>query len=359
MPNALGNFLAPSRAEIDQEKYGNALLRNQVNRLPQANRMQDLSIQGAEQELRAGDQQFSDQQRKAAAGIAANMALAVAQSPDPVKDAQSLFSNPQFVSAVQFLGLQAPTFDAAKDTPDSLKAGAATFARSLGAQVPQQLRTFEREGALLQEDPTNGKLTQVMTRPPQGPTPKGPDAPSGYEFNADGSLRPIKGGPADPQGPNNRRNSMQLRKEYEDQEAVKTYRTVLPLYERAAKAPDSRAGDISVIYALGKMFDPGSVVREGELQLSMNAAPWLQQMAAGIKSQITGEGRLTPPMRATILDALNGQVEALRQPYEQERARYGQYASDSGMTPDSVVGPDPAAAFQPKGGGGWTVVEVK
>jgi hypothetical protein len=38
----------------------------------------------------------------------------------------------------------------------------------------------------------------------------------------------------------------------------------------------------------------------------------------------------------------------LRAPYAQERERYGQYAADAGFDPNSVVGPDPAAAFAPR-----------
>jgi hypothetical protein len=196
-------------------------------------------------------------------------------------------------------------------------------------------------GSLLQRGP-NGEVRPIVGAAAQT---GGPDAPSGYRYKPDGTLEPVLGGPADPSGPGARRASMQLRKEYEDQEPVKQYRIVLPLFQRASTAPDNRAGDISVIYALGKMFDPTSVVREGELQLAQTAAPWLQQMAASINSQITGEGRLNPQTRATIMQALNGQVEALRMPYEQERQRYGQYAEDSGFESGTVVGPDPAEAF--------------
>lgn len=141
------------------------------------------------------------------------------------------------------------------------------------------------------------------------------------------------------------RNIQSLRKEFEGMEAVKNYKLVLPLYERAVKAPNTRAGDVSVIYALGKMFDPGSVVREGELILSQNTAPWLQKLTAGANSQITGEGSLNPETRKAIMDALNGQVEALSMPYRQERERFAQYADENGWTPQQVVGSDPSAAF--------------
>lgn len=142
------------------------------------------------------------------------------------------------------------------------------------------------------------------------------------------------------------KNIQALRKEFEGMDSVKQYKLVLPLYQRALKAPNTRAGDVSIIYALGKMFDPGSVVREGELILSQNTAPWLQKLASNANSQLTGEGSLNKETRAAIMDALNGQVEALSMPYRQERERFAQYADENGWEPRQVVGSDPSEAFK-------------
>lgn len=150
-----------------------------------------------------------------------------------------------------------------------------------------------------------------------------------------------------------------LRKEFEGMEAVKNYKLVLPLYERAANAPNTRAGDISIIYSLGKMFDPTSVVREGELILAKDAAPWLQKIVSSANSQITGKGALSPEVRADILQALKGQVSALEQPYNQERERFSRYAQENNWNPDQVVGlatassafEQPAPGGAPGGGG--------
>jgi hypothetical protein len=148
-----------------------------------------------------------------------------------------------------------------------------------------------------------------------------------------------KGKPTKPIG-------MDLRKEFEGQQAVKDYSTVLPLYQRAATAPNTRAGDISVVYALGKMFDPTSVVREGELQLSQNAAPWVRKIVADARSQISGTGAIDPQTRKDILAAMEGQVNALRASYERERERFSGYAAQYGATPSQIVGTDPATAFK-------------
>lgn len=142
------------------------------------------------------------------------------------------------------------------------------------------------------------------------------------------------------------RDTQALRKEFEGMQAVKDYRLVLPLYERAKTAPNTRAGDISVVYALGKMFDPGSVVREGEITLSQNAAPWVRAIVSKANSQLTGEGAIDKETRADIMQALQGQVSALAAPYDQERQRYEGYAKDNGWDPSSVVGTNvPSDAF--------------
>jgi hypothetical protein len=180
--------------------------------------------------------------------------------------------------------------------------------------------------------------------------------PSVVQVGNRGTVRPIEGAspynkPTDPSAGDRRtfRDIQSLRKEFDSQQAVKDYKLVVPLYQRAKTAPDSRAGDISVIYALGKMFDPGSVVREGELILSQNAAPWLVKLASSIKSEVTGDGRLNPTTRAQILQALDGQVQALAAPYNQERQRFASYADENGWQPSQVVGTEtPAAAFAPQ-----------
>lgn len=350
-PSAFRNYLAGRGAAQDEETQSvrNALYRHQVERLPQQNRAEDLAIQQTEQQLNANDLAVSDSQKATASQLLAQRFAAVAQSASPKIAARQFLGDPNFRAAGTLLGLPIDQFSVTdQDTDEQLRASALDWARALGAQPDGDgnaaLDTFGAMTKGLPEADVDRARRINLGLEPRAVETNGPQPPSGYQWK-EGGLEPVPGGPADPAGPQARRNSMQLRKEFEDQEPVKTYRSVLPLYQRAATAPDSRAGDISVIYALGKMFDPTSVVREGELQLSMTAAPWLQRIAAGINSQITGEGRLTPKMRTDILQSLHGQVDALRAPYEQERQRYSGYATDSGFDANSVVGPNPADAF--------------
>ena len=190
-------------------------------------------------------------------------------------------------------------------------------------------------------------FADLVLKPTAGQQP-----PSGYSWGQGGTLTPIRGGPADPSAPANIRKQMEgatgLRKEFDGSDAVKNYRQSLTQFQRASTAPNTRAGDLSIVYALGKIFDPASVVREGELKLSKDAQPWLSKMVSEAQSQIIGTGAIDARTRAAMIDAIRGQVDAMAQSYAQERERFSGYATNYGYRPEDVVGADPAAAFKPQ-----------
>jgi hypothetical protein len=234
-------------------------------------------------------------------------------------------------------------------TPEQVRAELHGIGARFGAQIgvgpaPAPVKWESSQGprgSIIQTNPQTGEMKQVVGPDNSQPAPVNPNASNSREF----------------------KNIQGLRKEFDGQQAVKDYKLVVPLYRRAISAPNTRAGDVSIIYALGKMFDPGSVVREGELTLSQNTAPWLQKLASTANSQITGKGALSPETRKAITDALKGQLDSLKQSYSLERDRFASYANDNGFAPGQVVGPDPGADFdQPqKGGvqspatGGWSI----
>jgi hypothetical protein len=134
------------------------------------------------------------------------------------------------------------------------------------------------------------------------------------------------------------KGAQSLRKEFEGMESVKNYRAVQPIIQSAKKAPDNGYGDMDLIYAVGKILDPGSVVREGELALTIAAGSPLQRMLGTSRFSIEKGGRLTPKARQQIVGMLQGRVGALEDAYNQERARFSQYAAQNGFEPDQVVG---------------------
>lgn len=136
-----------------------------------------------------------------------------------------------------------------------------------------------------------------------------------------------------------------LRKEFEGLDAVKQYRTVLPMFASAMKAGDNGAGDLNIIYALGKTMDPTSAVREGELEMASTTGSAGEQLK-GWYQQISRGGRLTPAVRQQLLSELRVRSGAIADAYNQVRSEYkglsGKYDMDAG----NVVGQHPGAPFQ-------------
>lgn len=185
------------------------------------------------------------------------------------------------------------------------------------------------------------------------PWPGGPADPATirrlpeYKY-INGEYVPIPGGKADPAGPNAVRASQQLRKEFESLGSVKDYKTILPLIESAKSAPDSGFGDLQLIYTAGKVLDPGSVVREGELALTIASGSYLQRVLGFTRFAAEQGGRLTPKSRAQLLDMLEQRAVAQQEAYLQDFNRFADYAKQSGYDPKLVVGAQADAAFSPR-----------
>lgn len=104
-------FRAPNPAEADAARYSNALARNQVQRLPQQNRADDLAIQGAEMRI-------NDAQRATAQGVLARDFELAANSPRPLEAARALLSNPNFQTAGKIIGLPVEQFTLTEQDTD-------------------------------------------------------------------------------------------------------------------------------------------------------------------------------------------------------------------------------------------------
>jgi hypothetical protein len=124
--NYLNAFRGPDLAQIDSDAYSNALQRNQVQRLPQQNRAQDLSIQGAEMEI-------GNAQQKGASDFLVRSFSLMAQDP---QRAQEVISSPAFQSASK--ALQLPAFSVDGETPESIAQKSTGWAQAISGQSSQQ-----------------------------------------------------------------------------------------------------------------------------------------------------------------------------------------------------------------------------
>lgn len=136
-----------------------------------------------------------------------------------------------------------------------------------------------------------------------------------------------------------------IRKEFENLDPVKQYRTILPIYSSIIKSGDNGAGDLNIIYGLGKIMDPNSAVREGELQLAQETGSFGEQLK-GYYKYVSKGGRLTSDVRNQLLSEVRSRTGAIADSYNQVRNEFKGRAGRYSMNPDDVVGIHPGAAHQ-------------
>jgi hypothetical protein len=180
-----------------------------------------------------------------------------------------------------------------------------TNPKVVGMQLPKTLSPGEQQ-------PVWDEARGVWVSKPGGPTAAAPGAapvaaPSGAPAAAPaGGPAPAVVRPAGlPPKPTDVHN---LRNEFNQLPEVKGYRDIVPVVEAARGAPDTRAGDIQLGYAVGKILDPNSVVREGEIKMVGDAAPIYQKYKGEFDSIANGTGRFTPETRKQLVAMLDNAV---------------------------------------------------
>lgn len=174
-------------------------------------------------------------------------------------------------------------------------------------------------------DPATGQPTKVWINPrdqsvTQYSLPKDPNAPAS-------TIPPVPAG-VDPKAwhdahskratddalPASSADSSKLRNEVQGLPSYKNLAQAAPVYRSMfdAAGRDTRAADLNMIYGMGKIMDPGSVVREGEMGLAQSIATLPQQLRATVESQLAGNGRLSPEVRASIMQEARSRIQAYR-----------------------------------------------
>ncbi len=83
----------------------------------------------------------------------------------------------------------------------------------------------------------------------------------------------------------------------------------------AAVKDPSPAGDLALVFGTMKTLDPGSIVREGEVQLTEGAGSLAQRVAADFKRVFSGE-RLTEGQRQDFVNMAKSQFGAARKQHD-------------------------------------------
>ncbi|MBX4901662.1 hypothetical protein HJA83_09980 [Rhizobium bangladeshense] len=137
-----------------------------------------------------------------------------------------------------------------------------------------------------------------------------------------------------------------LRKEIQQLPSYKNLSQALPIYRSMAETAgrNSKASDLNLVYGLGKIMDPTSVVREGEMVMVKNTASlpdWFQ----GAIASLNGGAALTPETREAIMKEAFGRVQGYDQPFKQDASQYSGIVERNKFNPADVI-PD-LGTYQP------------
>jgi hypothetical protein len=149
--------------------------------------------------------------------------------------------------------------------------------------------------------------------------------------------------------PANFDDTSKLRTEISQLPSYKNIAQAAPIYRSMADAAgrNTKAADLNMVYGLGKIMDPGSVVREGEIQMANNAQGW-QEKLNGMVAQINGQGGLTPEGRQALMAEAHSRMQSYKMMYDQDAQRYRGIAQRNRANPEDVVAD--FGTFEP-----WTV----
>lgn len=187
------------------------------------------------------------------------------------------------------------------------------------APQPPQGATWDSERGVWVQPPARGAAAPGSVVPPAGAVPLPPKA----------------------------NDVAAVRKEFNDLPEVKNFRAVVPIINSAIDAPDNKSGDIQFAYTIGKIFDPNSVVREGELKLVGDAANMMEKYRGELQALTSGKGRLTANTRAELLAAAQARVGELQAAHDAAKQTYEGAAKARGL-PVAEIFIDMPKVKQPK-----------
>jgi hypothetical protein len=288
-------------------------------------------------------------------GVLYRAAQQVESAQDPLGTVKLLMASPDVSAVFQRHGIDPASLQLGD--PEQIKAGARRMRTQFGPflekspaaegfSLPPGHIRYDAAGNIVATAPRAPERREFGQTPHDGINPQ-TGKPDQYVLDEFGNPKWL--GIADAPKQPDQNDLQRFRKEFRGLQSVKDYESTLPLLVSARKAPDTPQGDLQVIYTVGKILDPGSVVREGELQLTQNAAPFVQQIAGKIRAELQSKGRLTQATREGLLDMLNQRVMGYRQAYDRDYQEYARLGDEGGFAPRDVVGRHAANAYQPQG----------
>lgn len=132
-------------------------------------------------------------------------------------------------------------------------------------------------------------------------------------------------------------NEAGLRKEFEGLPEVKAYKQAFPAYAaiKDAASRNTTASDINIVYGIAKLYDPTSVVREGEYATVANS-PNIPEKIKGYAQYLAGGGKLTAQVKAGLVAEAEGRIKTYEAEAVKARSTYEGIAKAQGIRPESV-----------------------
>ncbi|MCT8974958.1 hypothetical protein, partial [Microbaculum marinisediminis] len=129
-----------------------------------------------------------------------------------------------------------------------------------------------------------------------------------------------------------------VRKEIQALPSYKNYAQAAPIWSSLvdAEGRDTKASDLNFIYGIGKIFDPGSVVREGEMVMVENTASLPQRLLSAVNI-VNDKGRLTPEMRSSLLAEAQSRMNAFNTALRDDMRSYRGIARRYGINPRDII----------------------
>jgi len=129
----------------------------------------------------------------------------------------------------------------------------------------------------------------------------------------------------------------ELRNDFNNLPQVKSWNVIEPVLMSAREAAKDTSGasDLNMIYALGKVLDPNSVVREGELDMAANTGS-LGQKIAGYYKSVNQGGKLPPSVKQDLLRQIESRTYSQKQQYESAKNKYTEIAKKNQLDPNDL-----------------------
>lgn len=138
-----------------------------------------------------------------------------------------------------------------------------------------------------------------------------------------------------------------LRNDFESNKDVQTFNILGQAYSniKSALQTPGREGDVALIYALMKIFDPNSVVRESEYAMAA-AGRGAPEAVTGAFNKVMGGGTLLPKEREQFRKVVENMIQAQQGRYDVKKNFYTSIAKRYGIDPEHIITPsDPNNSY--------------